>query len=127
MLDNGANPNIVNLNGFSALHLAILKGASDVAEFLLAKGADINAACDKGTSLHLAAENGDLKMIAWLLQLDADPDILDQSGRKAIEVAAIKGFKDCVEMLFHRTSPMNGYADWSIDGIMHHAKNRNSS
>ncbi|KAM0921248.1 hypothetical protein ACQ4PT_007123 [Festuca glaucescens] len=78
LLDKGVDPNTINISGFTPLHLAAMKGASDVAEFLLAKGADINAACDKGTSLHLAAENGDLKMIAWLLQLDADPDILDQ-------------------------------------------------
>ena len=45
-----------------------------------------------------------------------------QSGRIAIEIAAIQGWWECVEVLFPVTTPLARVADWSIDGIIQHAK-----
>lgn len=38
----------------------------------------MDADCEMGTSLHLAAGIGDLKMLSLLLQHDADADLLDK-------------------------------------------------
>jgi hypothetical protein len=39
-----------------------------------------------------------------------------------VEIAAIHGRKECVEILFPVTSRVDKFADWSIDGIMQHVK-----
>jgi hypothetical protein len=43
-----------------------------------------------------------------------------------VEIAAIHGRKKCVEILFPATSPVDKFADWSIDGIMQHVKSGSS-
>ena len=45
-----------------------------------------------------------------------------QNGRVAIEIAAIQGWKECVEVLFPVTAPLARVADWSIDGLLQHAR-----
>jgi hypothetical protein len=37
-----------------------------------------------------------------------------------VEIAAIHGSKECVEILFPVTHRVAKFADWSIDGIMQH-------
>ena len=39
-----------------------------------------------------------------------------------IEIAALKGWEECVKLLFPVTAPLLEYADWSIDGIIQHGK-----
>jgi hypothetical protein len=48
--------------------------------------------------------------------------LLKQNGRIAIEIAAIQGRQQCVEVLFPFTDPLARVADWSIDGVTQHAK-----
>ncbi|KAM3192701.1 hypothetical protein ACQJBY_069735 [Aegilops geniculata] len=123
LLDQGADTSAANSGGLTALHVAVMKESYYVAELLLGKGADVDAACEKGTPLHIAAGRDSLKILGLLLQNAASTDISDMTGRKAIEVAAISGNRDCVVMLFPLTSAIDDYQDWSIDGIMHAAKN----
>ena len=39
-----------------------------------------------------------------------------------IELAAVYGLREDVELLFPITSPIPDVADWSVDGIINHAK-----
>ena len=39
-----------------------------------------------------------------------------------VEIAALKGWEECVKVLFPVTAPLLEYADWSIDGIIQHGK-----
>jgi hypothetical protein len=39
-----------------------------------------------------------------------------------IEIAALKGWEECVKLLFPVTTPLLEYADWSTDGIIQHGK-----
>ena len=56
-----------NPNGFTPLHAAALYGQRETAEFLAAKGADLNAvARHSGTPLDVAYEAGQTKFVAWL-------------------------------------------------------------
>ncbi|KAM0913838.1 hypothetical protein ACQ4PT_011908 [Festuca glaucescens] len=50
----------------------------------------------------------------------------DGIGRLPVEIAAIHGQKECVDILFPVTSPVAKFADWSIDGIMQHVKSGSS-
>jgi hypothetical protein len=54
-------------NGLTALHLAAVNDQRSAAEYLLAKGADINAvARHSGTPLDLAYESGNVESARWL-------------------------------------------------------------
>jgi ankyrin repeat protein len=68
----GANVNDADAWGVSAVTLAAHSGFADVVEFLLAKGADPNAAPNGFTALHEAIKRRDEKMVADLLDHGAD-------------------------------------------------------
>jgi ankyrin repeat protein len=54
---------------------AVVNGNYEIAEFLLQRGADPNSRwASRDTSLHAAAEAGDVAMIRLLLLFGADPD-----------------------------------------------------
>lgn len=87
------NIDISDRNGFTALHLAIIKERYKVVEFLLSKGANINKkqevfsmtkVVDGFTPLMLAIISSNYKIIDLLLSNNADPNISDDSGRTAI-------------------------------------------
>jgi hypothetical protein len=41
-----------------------------------------------------------------------------QSGFIPVEIAAVRGRRDLVEVLFPRTKPIPSLPDWSVDGII---------
>jgi hypothetical protein len=69
------------LYGQTPLHIAAFNGHKDVAEFLLANGADVNAKAKNGsTPLHLAAAKGYNGIVELLLANKADVNALDNEG-----------------------------------------------
>jgi hypothetical protein len=48
--------------------------------------------------------------------------LLLDSGRTPIELAAVYGTREDVELLSPFTSPIPNVADWTVDGIINHAK-----
>lgn len=43
-----------------------------------------------------------------------------QDGQKPIQVAAARGNREAVKILFPLTSPIKNISDWSIDGVIEH-------
>lgn len=81
-----------NLNGnfdkASPLHFAANLCHEDVVDFLIEKGAKVNALNKKGkTPLHKAAEASCFSAVASLLEAGADPLIKDQANKLAYEYA----------------------------------------
>src|SRR3990172_7609793 len=81
LLGTGANPDLRNSEGDTALIVAALRGASDAADLLLRHGADINAQgmFDRSALLE-AVTRRRYDCIKLLLVNGADPNLVDQTG-----------------------------------------------
>ncbi|KAI3875365.1 hypothetical protein MKW98_000042 [Papaver atlanticum] len=122
LLDHGANPNFGFHDTFTPLHASIYSHSWQCVELLLKAGADPNGGPDGLKALPLAA--GEMQIIKLLVDSGADPNVTDMRGLKPIELAAVIGNHRGVEILFPVTSPIPSYVDWSINGIMKHAKSK---
>ena len=73
---------------------AAFNGHHEIADYLLKRGAEINAKTENGsTALFFAARNGHTEVVRLLLAHEADPMIANQNDETAVD-AAIKGKHD---------------------------------
>ncbi|XP_070581037.1 ankyrin repeat domain-containing protein 39-like [Ptychodera flava] len=89
-IHEGADVNRRSSEGFVPLCIAAFWGYSDIAEYLLRHGADINR-CNGGTgwtALHCAAFQGHGKVIMKLMEYNPKLDIRDAKGRTASDFAS---------------------------------------
>ncbi|EKX48993.1 hypothetical protein GUITHDRAFT_105079 [Guillardia theta CCMP2712] len=70
LLDEGTDVNMVDELGFTALHVAALRGDRDMVEFLYNRSADVSAATyfDKKTAMTYAAEQKQSAVLSFLLE-----------------------------------------------------------
>jgi ankyrin repeat protein len=78
LIDEGANVNIEGRYGETPLHDAANKGHEEIAELLIAKGANINAGLY--TPLHTAVSKGRMDIVKLLLQNGANINAQDEEG-----------------------------------------------
>lgn len=77
---------ICDVNKRTALHLAAMTMATDIAKLLIDNGAPVNASDKDGkTALHIAAITGNLDLFNCLVQKGAMLDLNDKDGRTAID------------------------------------------
>jgi ankyrin repeat protein len=96
------NPGNINgkINGNGLLHIAATKGNIEIAELLIARGADVNATTNTNkTPLFFASREGHTRMVAFLLSHGADPLITTAEGFTPLGVAGEKGHEQIVELL----------------------------
>ena len=91
LLKSGANLEIQDYKGFSALSKAAFKGQMDMVNFLIEKGASINAQNQKdgGTALSRAVASGDLNTVSLLLEKGADSNTADFEGYTPVMILAL--------------------------------------
>jgi 7,8-dihydropterin-6-yl-methyl-4-(beta-D-ribofuranosyl)aminobenzene 5'-phosphate synthase len=95
-------------SGGTAVHYAAHGGHIDVLDFLMAKGADINARDNQGsTPLVWAAAGGKRESIVLLLDKGADPNIKDGLDNSLLHIAVHRGQKDVAELLLSRGMAVN--------------------
>ena len=93
--------------GLTPLHLAALKGHTDLVRSLIATH---HAAIDsltlrKETPLHLAAGAGQLQVCGLLIELGADLEATDELGQKVIHLAAQQNHSEVIKLfLKHQPS-----------------------
>ncbi|HEY4026126.1 MAG TPA: ankyrin repeat domain-containing protein [Candidatus Dormibacteraeota bacterium] len=82
-----------------ALYFAAIGGQPEIAELLLAHGADVNEAAEAAAPIHGAVMSGSPEMVAWMLERGADPSLPDYQGRSAGALAEAMGRPDLVRLL----------------------------
>ena len=91
---------ILQGNGFTPLHLAVLKGHLDMCQMLLKHQPDLRAQDNKGnTPLHVAATGGHLEVARMLLECKADVDSLNGKGFTPLHRASKSGRRGCLDIV----------------------------
>ena len=89
-------------DGFPVFALPAVFGHLEVAEYLLGKGADVNAAANNGTGYNAltgAVASGHTAIVAWLLANGADPNYRYAAGYSSLLTAAANGHLGIVSLL----------------------------
>ena len=123
LLDHNANPNIIVTSLGSPLFMALTQRSLKCMETLVEAGADINCkGCAMSPLVYATMREGCTNFIRFLLKAGADPNIPDDLGRLPVVLAAIRDCMEEVEMLFPLTSPIPNVPNWSVEGVVSHAK-----
>lgn len=86
--------------GSTLLYSAAQNGHLEIADHLIAQGADVNIRTKKGaTALYTAAFNGDANMVEKLLSCGASPHEKKDDGWTALRAAQHRGNSDVVDVL----------------------------
>jgi len=108
LIASGADVNVAQGDGATALHWAAHWDDAEMAGLLLRAGAHINAANDFGvTPLLLASANGRPAMIAMLLEAGADANHAAANGEAPLMTAARTGSLEAVDALLGRGAEVN--------------------
>ena len=99
-IELGANPNLKNENGESAIFIVIKRKSLEMVKFLIKHGADINAVnANMETPLIAAVAAGDAKIVEFLLANNADFKAKDKRGWTAKKWAKECGNKECLAVI----------------------------
>ncbi|MFC1834840.1 ankyrin repeat domain-containing protein [Thermodesulfobacteriota bacterium] len=100
LLDEGADINARNPNGWTGLMFAVGAAHVGLAKKLLEKGADPDMADNDGvTPLMKAVKNADTEMVKLLLEHGADTALTDNSGKSPMDYAKGKSHKEVKKLL----------------------------
>jgi len=108
LLEKGADPNISDEDGDTALIEACEGGHTNVVELLMEKGADPNISNKRGrTPLIEASEEGHTNVVELLLEKGADPNISDEDGDTPLNVAYCAGHTYIAKLLLRKGADPN--------------------
>jgi CheY-like chemotaxis protein len=96
------NVGLVNQDGRSILSLKAGEGNIQAVQYLLSKQLDVNMPdSDGSTALHAAAASGQSAMVRYLIEEGkAEIDAQDQSGKKAVAIAANQECRDYLQSIY---------------------------
>lgn len=105
LIDRGANLFATSKLGYSAVDYAIQKKDHKIASRLITEeGCPV---LEKNYPLHIAAENTDFKMIQLLMKTNINPNIKDNSGFTALDIALKKYDVDSALLLVEYGTELN--------------------
>ncbi len=108
LLEIGAEVNAASQNSMKVapLHSAVAHQHDDIAQLLLAYGADVNAPqADEFTPLHGAAQNGQIDMVKLLCEHGADQHAINTDDLTPLDLAIRGGHEPVVHYLRTELKP----------------------
>ncbi|KAK8850042.1 hypothetical protein M9Y10_018153 [Tritrichomonas musculus] len=101
LIKQGADVNMKNFHGFTAIHWAGFTGRTNVIPLLIQNGADIESrTADGKTPIHIASFRGQKSFVDFILKnCNADINSVDAEGRNALFYAVSANQKATAEYL----------------------------
>lgn len=110
LVEGGADPNSEVWGGFSPLiWVTIFSGDTDVINYLITAGADVDhsSAKRKQTALHAATIKGDSRLVQCLIDAGANLDVQDYLYKTPLLHAVQRNLQDCVKVLILNNCNVN--------------------
>ncbi len=108
LLGQGADVNVRQRDGTTALHWAAYRDALELTDVLLRAGASVNAINDLGvTPLWMAAVGSNAEILERLLKSGADPNLAPSTGGTSLMRAARTGSQSAVRVLLAHGADVN--------------------
>jgi ankyrin repeat protein len=89
-------------HGIPAMYYPVITGHQDIAELLLAHGAEVNAGEGGSPPLHGAVMFGQVEMAVWLLAHGANVNVLNYERKTPLQVALDRGNTALADLLRQR-------------------------
>jgi ankyrin repeat protein len=120
LLKEGADVNIAQADGATALHWAAHRDDLTSVKLLIGEGAKVNASNDYGvTALSLACTNANAPIVETLLQAGADPNSAQWTGETVLMTCARTGDAAAVKsLLTHGADPNARETRWEQTALM---------
>ena len=119
----GGEPSLANsfsLDGFTPLHLASFFGSSEIAKYLIEKGADVNSIAKNPTKvmpLHSAAAGHHNDICELLVLHGADVNAKQQAGFTPLHEAAMNGNLEITKLLLDHGARINEKSDSGMTAL----------
>lgn len=118
LVKKGANVNAADVEGYTALHLAVTEKRLEIVRELIKLGGNVNAKeyGNKCTALHLACMGGKVEIVKELVKAGGEIEQEDKFGMTAMDYAknseeiteVLKKEKDRIEKLFKKQRQQRG-------------------
>ena len=114
LIDHGVSVDACTLEGAGALHISACLHRVEIAQLLLANGADVNLSRREGSPLHCAIissifhaeKNKRLAIVRLLLEYRADVLVRDQDNRTVLYSAALQRLTREITLLLDSGAPI---------------------
>ncbi|RSM04466.1 hypothetical protein CEP52_006822 [Fusarium oligoseptatum] len=141
LLMKRSDASILNSEGFTALHLALLEGHNDMVKRLVRENDDLHSTDGRGyTVLHLAAHTGNVDLVKWLVSKGSNTALRNSNGLRPVHLAAESGNDATLRWLLRHEhvdsdpvvdetwemlhSASKGGIEWIVSDILHSDESR---
>jgi|GEM_PF-827171 len=108
LVNSGIDINEVGSEGFTPLMMSTSENASEIVEYLIKEGADVNAEVNGWTALIEAVDEGSLSCMKLLLEAGAKVNYYRKYGPTAVTMAASEGKLECLKLLRENGANIDG-------------------